>query len=118
MKTRKTILLFCTLLLVIAGVVKAEDPVVFNDPALETAVRQKLGIPTNPIMPADMLDLTQLEARSKGIVNLTGLEYATNLRILFLGKNNNITDISPLAGLTALEENVPISVGGSMTTPV
>ena len=48
-----------------------------------------------------MATLTRLDAPHKGIGNLTGLEFATNLR--FLNINNNlISDISPLSGLTNL----------------
>ena len=61
-----------------------ERPVDFNDPALEAAVRQALGIPTDPIMPADMLNLTNFQPIRRDITDLTGLEYATNLTMLRL----------------------------------
>ena len=45
--------------------------------------------------------LTELIATDKNIRNLTGLEYATKLKVLDL-RDNSISDISPLARLTNL----------------
>ena len=99
----------------------AEDPVYFADPNLKAAVEGELGIP-NP-NETDMLGLTYLDARHRGIVDLTGLEHATNLTFLSLEFNqvdnlyglsemtmlttlalhrNQISDLSPLANLTNL----------------
>ncbi len=73
------------------------------DPALREAIREKLSIPADsPLTQAYMqLHLTNLEARGKGIVDLTGLELATDLQVLGLGRNK-IHDLSPLSGLTGL----------------
>ena len=73
------------------------------DPALREAIREKLGIPANrPLTPAYVqLHLTNLEAINKGIVDLTGLEHATDLQFLVLPRNR-IQDLSPLSGLTGL----------------
>ncbi len=73
------------------------------DPALREAIREKLGIPADsPLTQAYVqLHLTNLEGRNKGIVNLTGLELATDLQVLGLGRNK-IHDLSPLSGLTGL----------------
>ena len=73
------------------------------DPALREAVREKLSIPANsPLTQAYMREhLTNLEARDKGIVNLTGLELATDLRVLGLSRNK-ISNLSPLSSLTEL----------------
>ena len=73
------------------------------DPALRAAVREKLGIPAhNPLTLAYVqLHLTELIATDKGIVDLTGLEHATDLQVLAL-RRNQIHDISPLSGLTRL----------------
>jgi len=78
----------------------AEDPVTFQDANLKSVVEAKLGI-TNPT-PADMLALTYLNANSKSIHYLTGLEYALNLTNLYLD-SNYITSLSPLAGLTGMK---------------
>ena len=51
--------------------------------------------------PTDMLALASLSCYHKGIVNLTGLEYATNLTRLDL-RGNEISNISALSGLTNL----------------
>ena len=72
------------------------------DPKLERAVREILNIPDNtPITQQDMLQLMTLDVRGSSIANLTGLEYAVNLEVLY-SMNNQITDISPLANLTNL----------------
>jgi hypothetical protein len=78
-------------------------PVQFNDPNLKAAVEQKLGI-LNPT-PEDMLSLEVLFADNLGIGDLTGLEYAVNLKQLRL-YGNNIVDISPLHTLVNLERLV------------
>ena len=73
------------------------------DPALRVAVREKLGIPADTPLTRDyiQLHLTGLQASNKGIVDLTGLEHATDLQFLVLG-HNEIQDIFPLSGLTGL----------------
>ena len=47
--------------------------------------------------------MTTLKAPKSKISDLTGLEYAINLKVLKLARNQ-ITDISPLTGLTKLKE--------------
>ena len=72
------------------------------DPNLEQAIRETLNIPdNNPITQQEMLQLMTLDIRGSSIANLTGLEYAANLEVLY-SMNNQITDISPLANLTNL----------------
>ena len=73
------------------------------DPALRQAVREKLDIPADvPLTPTYLQQhLTSLDVRDEGIVDLTGLEYATDLQALVLIENK-IHDISPLSGLTGL----------------
>jgi len=78
----------------------AECPVSFPDHNLKTTIEQELG--TDP-MPSDMLRLTYLNAGSKGITNLIGLEYAANLAQLDL-RDNNIQDIFPISGLVNLTD--------------
>ncbi|TLG76671.1 LapB repeat-containing protein [Culicoidibacter larvae] len=80
------------------------DPVVFADANLEAAVRKDLGIsePT-PVLEVNMLSLSKLSStRSAGITNLSGLEYAVNLKSIDLYGNSNLTDITPLTGLMNL----------------
>ncbi|GAI97944.1 unnamed protein product, partial [marine sediment metagenome] len=124
--------LIVVLTMAMPGLALSEEPVYFADPNLQAAVEKALGV-SEPNA-TDMLDLTVLDANKKGIVDLTGLEYATNLTALRLSKNqisdcnaisaltnlkdlnlgyNQITDISTLSGLTNLTElwlyNNPIS---------
>ncbi len=92
-----------TVLLVIgltATAVLGEEPVYFPDAGLKAAVEAELGI-SDPT-PTDMLGLTSLVARYSGILDLTGLEYAENIRWLNL-LDNQISDISVLSGLTNLQ---------------
>ena len=68
----------------------AEDPVNFADTNLKDAVEAALGI-SDPT-PTDMLALTTvLDASSRGILDLTGIEYATNLTGLYLQKNQIVS---------------------------
>jgi hypothetical protein len=83
------------------GQVLSKADVYIPDPNLKLAIQQALGI-AEP-QPEDMLALTYLSASDMGIKDLTGLEYAVNLRALYLSWNQ-IADISPLAGLTNLED--------------
>ena len=79
------------------------------DPNLEAAIRQALGKPEEDITTADMESLTELIAdwswaeESNATSDLTGLERAINLTVLELDLGNNeVSDLSPLAGLTKL----------------
>ena len=82
----------------------AREGIIIPDSKLRTAI----GIALNKsfgetITPSDMAALTSLEAEEAGISDLTGLELATNLTELRLGRNN-ISDISAVAGLTNLTQ--------------
>jgi hypothetical protein len=81
------------------GTVLAGEEVYFADANLKAAVEAKLGI-SDPT-PADMLILRSLDAHGKDIETLEGLEFAMNLRTLLL-YDNQVSDISPLSGLTKL----------------
>ena len=72
------------------------------DPNLRAAIERILGKASGgPITTVDMARLPPLAAIESNISDLTGLEHATHLIVLFLF-DNNITDLSPLAGLTNL----------------
>ena len=74
------------------------------DRNLRASIEQTLNkAPGDTISTLDMENLTRLEASEAGIINLTGLEAATNLRILHLYRNS-ISDISVVADLTKLTE--------------
>ncbi|MCD6176125.1 MAG: leucine-rich repeat domain-containing protein [Planctomycetes bacterium] len=76
------------------------EPIVFSDFNLKEAVEWKLGV-SDPNM-SDISSLTELDASSKGITSLKGIEHANNLKSIDLD-NNDISDISELAKLTNLE---------------
>ena len=105
-KNKCILITMCTVLLTVAVVAEAQTPVVFNDGNLKQAVIDALKalnpqIITDTPTQDDMLAITQLHANNKNIVNLTGLEYATNLWLAGLD-HNKISDLSPLSGLTSL----------------
>ena len=102
MNVRKVITVVLAIIFMIAAVAQAEDPVYFDDANLKAAIEEVLGI-QNPT-PTDMLSLYYLDAlNDRGIVNLKGIERATNLRRLNL-LGNLISDIKPLSSLGNLIE--------------
>jgi len=98
---KRTAHLVVVFLAVMPALTRAEAPVHFVDANLKAAVESALGIsdPTH----SDMLALTKLGASYKAILNLTGIEYATNLTDLDLS-GDEISDFSPLSGLTNLRK--------------
>ena len=74
---------------------------VFADTSLEAAVRTALQQPDGRLTNEDLLSLTQLAARGRGIASLAGIESLENLTVLDLA-DNQIQDTSPLAALTQL----------------
>ena len=77
------------------------------DTNLRAAIAEALGkSPNAPITVAEMQRLRRFEAQDRGIQDLTGLQFATNLRDLTLGRwagtSNQISDLSPIAGLINL----------------
>ena len=74
------------------------------DPNLRAIIASTLGKASgDPIAVADMETLDGLEGEGASIVDLTGLEFAINLTVLYLWMNS-ISDTSPLTGLTNLIE--------------
>ena len=81
-------------------------PEVINipDPNLRAVLEEALGKnPGDPITADNLATLIDLSAVERNIVDLTGLEHATNLTNLRLDFNQ-ISDVSPLAGLTNLTD--------------
>ena len=95
------------------------DPITGNvyipDVNLRTVIEEILNkAPGGTITDVDMGRLTIIVADNRGITDLTGLSFATNLqRIEF--RNNSISDLSPLAGLTKLNN---IKLRGNQITDV
>ena len=93
---------------------EASASVDIPDPNLRAAIEKTLGKTSgDTITIADMARLTRLDAPNANIVDLTGLETATNLTYLNLDyeevegrrvNSNAVSDLSPLAGLTKLTE--------------
>ena len=112
MKLRQKIMV--SLLLFTALSVTAYAQVVhIPDPNLRVAVRESLDLPPGvPLTRAAIRSLTSLDAGDRGIVDLTGLEHATELTLLIIPRNQ-ITNLAPIAALTKLEflaiANNPIS---------
>ena len=69
------------------------------DPNLRAVLEEALG--TKTIRPTTMAKLTTLKASNRNIKNLTGLEFAINLKELWISRNP-ISDLSPLSGCADL----------------
>ena len=80
------------------------------DANLRQAVRESLALdPDETLTQAHMLQLTDfMQGRRRGISDLSGLEHATNLRVLSI-HGNAIEDLTPLANLTKLQD---LNLGG------
>ena len=86
----------------LTAAVDPEAPVHIRDSTLRTAIENELGKrPGATITQAEMAQLTSLSPF--GIRDLTGLEFAINLRALYLW-DNEISDVSALTALVNLEE--------------
>ena len=84
------------------------EVVVVPDATLRAVLEDRLGLAEGaPILATELAELTELEAEVN-IADLTGLEFATGLSRLRLGvefphsRENAITDLSPVSGLTSL----------------
>ncbi len=96
----------------------SETLVDIPDAALRKAIEEALGKASGePVTRGEMATLERLVARSDGVRQLTGIEYATNLQWLDLG-HNDIADVSPLAGLTSLTHLLLGSNGISDLSPL
>ncbi len=91
---------FSFLLTIVWGSAVFAQVVEIPDPNLRAAIADALDIPRGaPITQDDMNLLTYLDANRRGIMELSGLDTATQLVSLSLGQNA-IADLSPLAHLT------------------
>ena len=121
--------IFAVLLLIygLQGVSFAQNApdtlVEFKDINLARSVRWKLDLPTGEginllkIPKAELVKLTTLEVDGRRVVDLTGLEHATQLKELVLARNN-ISNLTPLSQLTQLKELVLARNNISNLTPL
>lgn len=113
----KQILIGCICVLIAVGIASAQEEWM-PDPNLRQAVRDELGLPNEiPLQPAEMLRLTRLEASSRQITDLTGLEHAIHLTYLGIARNA-IQAFTPLSGLIRLESIVGFDNKISDLTPL
>ena len=73
----------------------------FIDPGLEAAIRSATGVLTRDITTVDLEAMTFLDASSRGITDLEGIQYCIGLEWLELG-DNELADISRIADLSLL----------------
>lgn len=93
--------LLTVLALSTVGCPATDEIVIFDDPALEHAVRDELGQPFGFLTRQGLLNLQTLDAKGLGISDLSGLEYCENLVWLDLD-TNSISDLTPLTNLVNL----------------
>ena len=94
----------CYMLILVVASANAQI-VEIPDPNLRKAITEKLQLPTGaPITQQEMQRLTDhLAASQRQIADLTGLQYATNLRELWMW-GNPINDLTPISNLTELRK--------------
>ena len=103
MKFRWKITLSFLLYIALCGTAYAQV-VEIPDPNLHAAIAETLNILHNaPITQDDMNRLSRLSVYNRDVQNLTGLEFASNLKVLYLDDNPMITDLRPVSGLAQLE---------------
>jgi len=96
------------LLLAVLALATAPVPLhaqLFPDQGLEAAVRRQVFAKrdtTEPLVEADVVNVSTVEARNRGVRNLAGLEKCRNLAMLELG-GNAVVDLGPLCGLPRLQ---------------
>ena len=86
---------------------KPDAVVQIPDLNLRAAIAEALGkSPNAPITVGEMERLRALGVADRGIRDLTGLQFATNMYSLSIGnrsRGNQVSDLSPIAGLINLE---------------
>lgn len=81
---------------------KVNTPVVFADPNLEQAIREKIEKPVEPIYRTDLMSVIELNAAGRDIRRLEGIEALRRLAVLNLA-DNTVADLRPLARLRMLK---------------
>jgi hypothetical protein len=99
------VVLACSILALLGLLIVAQKvnaPVVFADPHLEQAIREKIDKPVEPIYRTDLLSVIELNAAGRGIHQLEGIDALRRLAVLNLA-NNTVEDLRPLARLRMLK---------------
>ena len=106
---RKSVISLTLLLTIVCFQQAYAEVVNIPDANLEAVIREEIGKPEGDITDTDLQGITELDSQhdwdtpdGEKIVDLTGLEYCTNLQYLSL-VFNQIIDISAIAGLNNLE---------------
>ena len=110
---RALLLAVFTLLAPLAPAAWADD--LFPDKNLEQVVRQQIFEKrgkTEPLVEADVQNVSILSGKGKKIANLAGLEKCKNLLAIDL-ENNEIADLEPLKGLTLVQQ---LNLAGNQIT--
>ena len=92
----------------------SNEAVNFPDPSFEQAVREELGKMSGTIDSSELMFIEELRLSNRGIRDLTGINYFTNLDYLE-ASNNNITDLSPLSGHPSLRN---VNLGDNLITDI
>lgn len=79
------------------------EKVAFKIETLEAAIKDAIGKHEGAILTSDLQRLTNLDAPSRNIDNLSGLENCTSLQRLWL-TGNQVSDLKPLNSLTKVQE--------------
>jgi hypothetical protein len=80
-----------------------DKSIIFKDPNLEAAMRDRLDKPSGDIYTSDLETLDWLVLDGGDITDLSGLEYCVNLTKLTV-RYNEVADIAPVAALKKLEQ--------------
>ncbi|GAA3599540.1 hypothetical protein GCM10022198_24780 [Klugiella xanthotipulae] len=73
-----------------------------GNPVLRGCVADRLGLAEDaPLVEADVLRITVLDCSSRGLDSLEGIDTLANVRV-FYANSNNISEVTPLQGLTQL----------------
>ena len=103
MKSLTVFILTLALIAAMAVTTATAQEIHIPDAELARAIRHYLGLDAGaPITAAAMRELTVLRGGFE-IVDLTGLQHATNLEMLYLSWRKKVSDVSPLANLPKLE---------------
>ena len=84
-------------------IIYEDKKVVIEDKNLEKQIRELIDKPEGDLYISDVESITMLVVNNCEIESIKGIEYLVNLRELYIDVNN-VSDITPLAGLTYLEK--------------